>query len=66
MPAAATSNQTWSAVARVVVVPKHSQVSPRRRCGITRDTVDAWARDLVDLGDRSFFSLNRYVFVGVR
>jgi arsenite methyltransferase len=35
----------------------------RGRGGLTDDEVQAWADDLAGLGDATFFSLNRYVFV---
>jgi hypothetical protein len=34
--------------------------------GITTEDVAAWREDLLALGDRSFFSLNRYLFTAVR
>ena len=34
--------------------------------GVPADDVAAWRDDLLSLGDRSFFSLNRYLFVAVR
>jgi SAM-dependent methyltransferase len=34
--------------------------------GVTADDVAAWRDDLLALGDRSFFSLNRYLFTAVR
>jgi arsenite methyltransferase len=35
------------------------------RQGISQDEAAAWARDLVELGEDYFFSLNRYLFIGV-
>jgi arsenite methyltransferase len=35
------------------------------RQGISDHDAAAWARDLVDLGEDYFFSLNRYLFIGV-
>jgi hypothetical protein len=32
------------------------------RRGLTEATVRGWAEDLADLGEATFFSLNRYVF----
>jgi len=37
-----------------------------RRGEITAGEITAWATDLVSLGPAYFFSLNRYLFVGVR
>jgi arsenite methyltransferase len=34
--------------------------------GVPADEVAAWRDDLLSLGDRSFFSLNRYLFTAVR
>ncbi len=34
--------------------------------GVPADEVAAWREDLLSLGDRSFFSLNRYLFTAVR
>jgi hypothetical protein len=34
--------------------------------GIPADEVAAWREDLLALGDRSFFSLNRYLVTAVR
>jgi ubiquinone/menaquinone biosynthesis C-methylase UbiE len=36
------------------------------RSGVTRADADAWARDLRSLGDRYFFSVNRYLFMAVK
>jgi arsenite methyltransferase len=36
------------------------------RDGLTAEDVDAWLEDLRSLGDGSFFSLNRYLFLAVR
>ena len=33
------------------------------RCGLGADEVQAWADDVASLGDDTFFSLNRYVFL---
>ena len=37
-----------------------------RRGEITAGEITAWAADLTSLGPAYFFSLNRYLFVGVR
>ena len=37
-----------------------------RRGEITAGEITAWATDLISLGPAYFFSLNRYLFVGVR
>lgn len=35
------------------------------RGGLTEDEVTAWANDLVSMGDDYFFSVNRYLFIGL-
>jgi hypothetical protein len=37
-----------------------------RRSEITAGEITAWASDLTGLGPAYFFSLNRYLFLGVR
>jgi hypothetical protein len=34
--------------------------------GVPAEEADAWSADLLSLGDRSFFSLNRYLFSALR
>ena len=34
--------------------------------GIGEDEIAEWLRDLEELGERSFFSLNRYLFRAIR